>query len=886
MKSPSVLKSLGKLGLLVGTMLSTTTLALAQTTPPPPADAQEEPTEILVLGKNIPDPQRDTSEVVSVLTAADLERTGDDNAAAALTRLSGLSVVGGKFVYVRGLGDRYSSAQLNGSPLPSPEPLRRQVPLDLFPSNILSGALVQKTFSANNPAEFGGGIINLETVKSPDKAFLTLKVGTGLNSVSTGRDGLTYRGSRNDWTGLGGSIRNLPGAVQSAINSGRRINGANFQPSQLETIGESFVNSPLTVIQSQVQAPDLKLEASGGTKFDLGFADLGLVGVFGYSSQQRNLVNVCRQIAGGGAGGVGEDFCPRDGELDRLGDPFGFRITTWDVVTNGFVSASLSRDENTVTATALIIRSSEKRAQIGAGVNDNTPGDSFLHREQTSFYERQLLDFQLNGDHKINAWNVKWRVSAAESRRDSPYERSITYTETPAEPIIYQESNGGNLTRFSYLNDQIFSGGLDVAYTIPLSPYRDAVLSAGFDYSKTDRDYSLRDFTFAQQSGNPALLPDLTNRPDFLFQPDAIRPDGFQIAETTRADDSYDGFLGVKAAYFSSDVEIIPLVHVAAGFRYEDASERVRTLNTFNEATFRPVGLNNNYFLPAATVTWNFAENLLARAGYSKTIARPQFRELAFSPYTDPETDRRYRGNPFLQDSRFNNYDARLEYYFGSTQFATLAGFYKRISNPIEEVIVPTSGFTETRFINAPSARLFGFEGEYRTKFDLPWDFSLLPDAKWVFSVNYTYTNSRVNAGDELVNDPARQPDATQLAPARNFIQDGTRLQGTPTHIVNTQYGYERDGQQSTIILGWVSERIARRGLSGVPTTIERPGVILDFVHKQDISVYGRKLTFGLEARNLLNTEHQEFQTSSVARTEANTYRYGRSLSASITANF
>jgi hypothetical protein len=248
---------------LLATSIVVPTFTWAQTapvpvparTPAPQAPATAEPereTEVVIVrGRFIPEPQRVTSEVANFLSAADLARTGDDNAAAALTRLTGLSVVSGRFVYVRGLGDRYSSALLNGSPLPSPEPLRRQVPLDLFPSNILSGATVQKTFSPNYPGEFGGGIIDLRTLRSPNEPFLTLKVGTGGNSVTTGADSLVHFGHRMDWTGFDTDLRALPNRVKQAVGTGKRINDNNFTPVELEEIGESFINSPLTVIQRE-----------------------------------------------------------------------------------------------------------------------------------------------------------------------------------------------------------------------------------------------------------------------------------------------------------------------------------------------------------------------------------------------------------------------------------------------------------------------------------------------------------------------------------------------------------------------------------------------------------------------------------------------------------
>jgi outer membrane receptor protein involved in Fe transport len=513
-----------------------------------------------------------------------------------------------------------------------------------------------------------------------------------------------------------------------------------------------------------------------------------------------------------------------------------------------------------------------------------------IHTEQTAWYERQLAQVQLSGRHAFfdEDFNLRWRASVAESERDAPYERSISYDRTPIFPLIYSGRTLGNRTRFSYLNDQLFSAGLDVDYTIALSEFRELVLSAGGAYSKTDRDYTQRQFSFVETTTDPALVPNSVriNRPDFLFQPDSIRPDGFQIQEFTGRDDSYDGLLDLKAVYIAADVEIIPRLMFSAGVRYEDASERVRTVNSVGLAPFAPpAALDNDYFLPGATVTWNFAEDMMLRVGYSKTVARPQFRELAFTPYIDPDTDRVYQGNPFLTDTRFNNYDARYEYYLGRAQFFTLAGFYKDISDPIEEVIVANQSGTFTRFINSPAAKLYGGEVEYRTRFSMPFDAPVLVDPEWLFSVNYTYTFSEVEGTNELIVDPSQLP-VQVLAPASVFALDGTRLQGTPEHIVNAQFGWETERSQTTFLVGWVSDRITRRGLGALPSTIETPGVQFDIVHRQTINVYGRDLTLGLSARNILGTDHEEFQLSGIGRTEANTYNRGRTVSASLSADF
>jgi TonB-dependent receptor len=879
---------------LLTTFLMSPQIAVAQQTPPdaPVAASADEPQTddaeggdvITVLGQYIPEPQQASTAVASFLSEEDLERQGDSNAAQALTHLAGLSVVSGRFVYVRGLGDRYSSALLNGSPLPSPEPLRRQVPLDLFPSNILAGATVQKTFSPNYPGEFGGGIIDLKTLSQPDGPFLTMKVGTAGNTVSTDKRAPVYTGDDTDFFGFEDHLRKFPLALSQAVATGRRVDSANFTSAQLESFGESLKNSPLTVIQSEHLQPDFEGEITGGNSFDVGDFTLGLVGVVGYDSQQR-LQSAHRQDINGG-------IIRRDSQVET---------SNWDITFNAFGSAGLSWDNNLIAASALFVRSTTKKAQIGENAFDaNRAGTPAVHSESTAWYQRELGSLQLTGEHTIDAFKLNWRGAYAQSTRDAPYERFVRYIRTPLFPFIYDAgATQDNGTTFSDLTDQILSGGADGSYTFDIDEGRKAIITGGIEYSNSVRQYNQRAFTFdspfpAQLAAgcetpidNPATACSLAARPDFLFSPDNIRPDGFVLTEITTPDNSYKARMTQWAAYAMADIDVLPLVHVNIGARYEDASEIVRTFNTLGEATrAAPTSLNNTYWLPSATLTWNFADDLQARFAYSQTIARPQFRELAFSAYADPETDRVYRGNPFLQDSKFDNYDSRLEWYFGVQQSASLGGFYKKIERPIEEVIsANTSGDTTTQFLNAPEATLYGAEAEFRTRFEMPFDVPFIDGEEWLFGVNYTYTKSEVNGTDELVVDVTQLPNLVQV-PASRFQLDGTQLQGTPENIVNMEFGFENLETQLTLIVGWVDERIARRGLGGIPSVIEKPGVNLDLVYRQDLDVLGNVVTLGLSGRNLLDEDHVEYQQSAAGQTDANTYARGRTFSASLTAKF
>ena len=866
------LSTLQKL-LLLSSMLMSPSLAIAQTAPAEETYAED---EIVVLGRNIPEPMRETSEVATFLGAEDLARTGDSNVADALTRLTGLSVVSGRFVFVRGLGDRYSSALLNGSPLPSPEPLRRTVPLDLFPSNILEGATIQKTFSPNYPGEFGGGVIDLRTTSIPRESFFEVKFGVGANTETTFQAGLVYNGGDYDWSGYDDGIRDIPGPLGVAIGRNQLISDVNFTPAELETIGESFVNSPLSVIHERQRIwPDTEVEVSGGTSFDLGRFNVGLVGVAGYDSSWST------QIAQRGIGST-------QGGVFTIGEDKESFTTSWDVTTNALASGTIGWDESEVSLTGLYIHTGTKEAQQVVGYDFNLPGgtpdEQVGYRESTGWYERELAMVQLAGEHRFGDFGVDWRVAQAQSTRDAPYERSVNFLVDENGPF-YGRAND-NSTRFSALTDDVFSGGFDLSYTLAVSDSRDFVFSAGYDHSNTERQYDAFTFVFGGGSG----LPDdvARARVDYLFSPDNIDAARFEIFELTGPDDSYVGELTVNAGYAAADMEILPLLRAAIGVRYEQGEQAVVTFNRYGAAsTPAAAPIENEYWLPAATLTWNFAENLQFRFGYSQTIARPQFRELALSPYSDPETDRNYRGNPYLVDTELTNYDARLEYYFGANQYVAGSVFYKEIENPIEEVVTEPSTFNFlVRFINAPRAIVQGAELEFRSTFNSPFDLPGMTASSLFVAANYTYTESEIEAGagQTVIN-----PLTGAATPASVFGIDGAPMQGTPENIINLQLGLEDNNTQLTLLVGWVDTRILQRGFGaggGLPDIVEEPGVNVDLVYRRSFSVGGAELTFGLSGRNLLNEEHREYQALNLGDLEVNTYDRGRNFSMSLSTRF
>lgn len=854
--------------LLTSAIAIATLPAFGQEDPAPAEEEDRTLQTVVVRGAFIPEPQRQTSQVASFLSEEDLIRQGDANAALALTRVSGLSVVSDKFAFVRGLGDRYSSALLNGSPLPSPEPLRRTVPLDLFPSNILGGAAVQKTYSANYPGEFGGGVIDLKTVRIPSEDFLSIKLGTGYNTEYSGNDGLFVDGSDRDWTGYDDGLRDLPGPVASVIAQGIDLNDQD--DAFVEAIGESFVNAPLTVIEQGGINPDFSATIDLGKSYAIGDYDLGVVGVISFDngwSTEESIRQTARLTS------------------NELRSDIRTTETTYDATLNGLGSVALGWDTNEVQATVFYVHTTSKEAQINQGdlQSESLP----VFEESSGWFERELLFTQLAGEHEFGNFDLNWRGSYSISGRDAPYERTLTRFVENDGVIRYAATGNNAVFSFSELDDENFSFGLDGGYLIALDDLRELQLTGGIDYANTDRESKILNFEFL--GGNALDDETAALRPDFLFSPDNIDPARFVLDIRDRDVDFYTGELEISSAFLQGQIDLTSFLNATVGARYEEASQSIETTSRFGDVGSTAL-LENDYILPAATLTWNFANDLQLRLGYSETISRPQFRELSPSIFNDPDSDRIYQGNEQLQDTEFTNYDARLEYYLGRNQFVTGALFLKEIVNPIEEFsFINPGGALQTSFINAPEAELLGAELEFRTRFGMPIDQAWFNDRDWLFSINYTYTETEISAtADDLVVGPfSATPIAGDL-----FGLDGAQLQGTPENILNLQFGWDNDVEQATLLLNWVDERILQRGradgTSRIADVLEDPGIQLDFVYRRDFTFDGKDLTLGLSARNLLGEKHEEFQLNGgeLGRTEFNTYERGTSLSASLTAKF
>jgi len=881
--------------LLLSTALSMPSWALAQTAPPsgapssdapttaePQAQTQQEQTDVSIPGMvsevvitatrngNI---VKTGSQVVTVLSAAEIARTGEGNIAGALSRVTGLSLVGNGYVYVRGLGDRYSLALLNGSPLPSPEPLKRVIPLDLFPSRIIASSLVQKSYSSNFPGEFGGGVINLTTKAIPTEAFFSIGGSVSADSETTNQLGYSYYGSKTDWSGYDNGNRNTPAALGAFFSSGKRISSGTVDTG---AIASQLVTGRNAVLQTWNHLPaNFSVDMIGGKPFDLDSVDLGVIATVGYSNKwsSRDTIN---------QNSLQADLAEKESDFHRV-------TTDNRVVVNGLFGASLGFGDNTIRWTNLYIHDTLKHARLGVGNRHGTTVD--FMQQDTSWYERQLANTQVVGEFRpTDKLRVDVRASFANTKRQAPAELSFEYVRTNAASDLFGQyyvnrlnnGNGGDATiSYSDLNEDLWSGGVDATYKF--APGVSATV--GYAYLDTRRISSRRDFQFQAPNTFPRGVDML--RPDLLLGPQII--DNFDVAlvETNEGNPAFKATLRNHAAYAKVNGSLFEVLEIDAGVRYETAKEEVSPIQVFSTpgASLAATKLDENYWLPSATLTWHLNPEMQVRASASKTLARPQFRELVYQFYFDPESNRTYRGNPLLVDSQLTNAEARYEWFFDRDQRFTVAGFYKQIENPIE-TYVSGDDFT-TSFANAPKADLYGAEFEIQKNFDLSdWKGDFWTTRRFVTIANYTYSKSKLQVSD---GDTVRAF-AVSSTIATDFFRDGAPLTGQSDHVANLQFGLEDTDHlsQQTLLINYASKRATSRGLvnSGQPDVFEYPGVQVDLVLRQGIELVGREVELKFEARNLTGQKHEEYQSAAGNRIDFNTYRTGRVFSISAQAKF
>ncbi|MCB9663015.1 MAG: TonB-dependent receptor [Alphaproteobacteria bacterium] len=746
------------------------------------------------------------SAVADILGAEQMARTGDANAASALRRVTGLTVVGGRFIYVRGLGERYSTTLLNGGQLPSPEPERRVVPLDLFPASILDSVVIQKTFSPDLPAEFGGGTVLLRTKAFPRAPVVQIQVSGTVVGGTSFVDGSTSDGGPTDALGIDGGTRALDPAVVAAsaeapLKERGRFSTQGYTSAELADLGKTFPNvwSP----RSQLTPPDWGFNLALGNGFEPGGRPLGVLFALSYADgwQTNRFRNVQYSLAG----------------KDVVSDTdYAFDRTERNVRLSGMLSLGAEPAEgHRIQSTTLVLRNTDDEARTFEGFLPEEAADIRVSRLR--WVERMLIVQQLVGSHEIDAGaqrvRLDWRYGFAKAFRNEPDRRETRYDELGDGTgfTLSRRDGDANSRFFSDLQDQTHDAALDLSLPFAMRSGSDAVLKLGGMFLRKDRTVDTRRYTFVNKGFTDEAVLQLA--PEAIFTPANIREDAFQVKEVTQTTDNYVAQQTIGAGYAMATVPALRWLEVMAGARVEHGRQEVTTFELFNPDGVPIVSeLSNTDVLPAVTAAFAPREDVKVRLGYGRTVSRPEFRELSPAIYQDVIGGRDQFGNPELKRGLIDNVDARVEWFPGRGDVLALSGFFKSFTQPIEQIVIVGADESLT-YGNALGANNFGAEVEI---------------LKHLEFIDEAVRDVYVSANASLISS------RIVIDPEAGGVQtnDERALQGQSPWVVNLQLGYDNPdlGLNAVVLYNVFGPRITQVGSFGLPDTYEMPFHSLDVV--------------------------------------------------------
>ena len=846
-----------------------------------------------------------------------MKKRTESDAAQAAGKLTGVQTVDGKYVYVRGLGDRYSQTLLNGSNLPSPEPDKRVIPLDLFPVNLLDSISIAKTYSPDMPGEFAGGSVLLKTKDIPEEDFMVGSLETKYRYETSLRDFKTYHGGNLDMFGYDDGTRKLPGEVPNAHVS----QGANgLTPEDVQDIGRSF---PDIWEPDTATAPlDTKLALAGGKRYGQpGASSLGIIGALNWGNKYQTILDETRRIVNK----PGKDLVVvNDFTLDswtHQSDVSGILSLTWEI-----------NEGQKVGWRNLYSHSASDEVRTQSGIDSNLSRPTFFNRLR--WVDRGLFTTQPFGEHLMGADTLlEWRASYSLSQRDEPDNRQVQYWQVASPTDPFEVKTDSPRRNFFELDENIYN--LEADYSIPWHPFGipdrnplskvpEQKIKFGPSFLYRDRSFDSRRFSFGSRVSDPVddhgRPIDLTGSADDVLKDPNINPNGFVMDEQTQSSDNYDATQAIIAGYGLVDVRFHEDWRIQAGARVENSDQELQTTDRFpldaqHPAVLPKTKLESTDVMPAMNLIWEFYKSppinapvdprhpekgtgwgdFQLRLGASQTVSRPEFRELAQFNYTDVEGGYNVIGNPELKRAKITNADASVEWFPTPNDILTLGVFYKYFDQPIETVQTPASSTFFTTWMNADSAQLVGGEVEARKSLGFLDPGSPPPVKKEPAPAGGPESKERaakpkadISLNDFSVIANFAYIDSETRIPAEGtvnnlkIIQTNNRrpLQGQAKYLFNAGFLFdsERMGMSAGIFTSTFGNRLSAVGVSGVPDEYEQP--------RWDLNAKFSK-TFGrwvltVTGENLLNDKY-EYKTGDIVTRD---YRRGFVIGMSLAYNF
>ena len=802
-----------------------------------------------------------SSRIEDSISTEEMSRLPASSAGEAIKRVTGVSIVGGRYVFVRGLGERYSNTLLNNVEIPSPEPNRRVVPMDIFPASLLASLQTVKTFSPDQPGGFAGGSVQVVTKDFPEELTMSLSMSSGFNTQATGENGLTYPGGDFDFLGFDDGSRDLPSIVEDRaadlpIRERGRFTPLGFSPQEIQEFGQSFSN---------VWSPERQqVPINQGYKFSLGNSnkllgkEFGYLGVISYGNshsygtQVRNAFRI----------GLKETLSPVTSyNVERSGNE-----VDWGSVLNASLRFS---PQHLLSIKTLFTHTAEDETRTWEGFNADRNTD--LRSFRLRYVERQLFSGQVAGMHDFNFGapaletteerpeqpdvSMEWRLTYSRASRDEPDTRENIYEDRGDGTYTFRDVTHSGSRFFFDLEDDEYNARVD--WKIPLGA--EGLFKFGGLLRDRARTFDVRRFRFLPSDQVDATV-NLSDPPEILFQTQNIAPRVFELRESTRSTDNYLADHNIYSSYLMIDLPITAKWQVMTGVRLESSDQTVTTYDPFS-ASLKEIKANLQTldWLPGMNVTYRLTERMNLRLAASRTITRPDFRELAPFEFTDFVGGRTILGNPDLERAQIDNFDFRWEAFPQIGGILAVSAFYKRFQKPIEQIVQPQAEIRIT-YENAEGANNYGLELEARQ------NLGILTNALRKFSIN---TNAALISSQVVL-------------PEDVGIQTSSErpLQGQCPYIVNVSIGFEDPNWDisSAIAYNIFGRRLSEVGNHGVPDVYEQPRGQLDASFSRTVANYFK---LSVSAKNLLDP-YVRYKIEEATYLE---YKLGRSFSFGISYN-
>lgn len=636
------------------------------------------------------------SNIVNGLPSRSMKRVGDSDLGEAMKRVTGVTVKGGKYVYVRGLGNRYTKTVLNGMAIPGLDPDKNTMQIDIFPTSILENVLVYKSFTPNLSGNFTGGLINVETKQFPDSQITRVGVGIGFTQNQTFRkDYLSYKGGRFDIIGFDDGTRKLPFDKLTDIPL-EVLNNA-----ELESITRSF--NPILSVSQKTAAPNASFSIQTGNRIDKpNSRSLGYNFIFNYSNTTDFYDDFETNTYLKNNNSSENELFKDESRIGVLGKN--------TVALSTMLSAGITDNDAETGVVFLHSRSAEKGAAERLIRNYNQTGASLIE-DILSYSQRSLTSLVIERKKTENNLEISFGNALSHSRVYNPDFRSTTYSITAGDTTL-NTGDGAGINRFwRDLNELNENFKVDLTYD-----YRPNLkLRGGLNALLKWRDFETLSYSHSRKNRS-----EVSSNPNWFLQPSNIWNTDYDEGTYTIGNfepaNTYNASQYIFAGYLMAEQSLHEKWRAIYGVRIEKSlmfysgQNNLGDINYSNEKT-----LDEFTFLPSINLVYALSDEMNLRFSMAKTIARPGFKEKSIAQIYDPITRRTFVGNIDLEQTRIWNYDLRYAWFLKPGELFSIAGFYKVFDGHIELVAFETAP-DNVKPRNAGRATLIGAEVELRKK--------------------------------------------------------------------------------------------------------------------------------------------------------------------------